>query len=283
VAALRAAGHRCALLAPVHAGSVLLGPGPSEVEELLPWDSAEVAALLAGPPLPSGPFARKLATFDVALAYTRTEALLEGLRRSLPHVVALDPNPPPGAGHASSWLARPLRQWGLEAPAVPPTHEPTQPEALAAGELLGQLPERFLALHAGSGSPAKNWPAERFAGLAGLLSPSRRWLLVEGPVEAGSPLPGATVIARGLPPRVLGAVLARAGLYVGNDTGVSHLAAAWGAPTLALFGPTDSSVWSPIGERVTVLASPTRRMDDLPLEAVREAAIRSGGSGPPGS
>ena len=74
------------------------------------------------------------------------------------------------------------------------------------------------------------------------------------------------------PPRVLGAVLARAGLYVGNDSGVSHLAAAWGAPVLALFGPTDPAQWAPVGPRVTVLRADDQEMDSLELEDVERAA-----------
>ncbi len=49
-------------------------------------------------------------------------------------------------------------------------------------------------------------------------------------------------------------MLRHAGLFVGNDSGLSHLAAVVGAPTLVLFGPTDPRLWAPIGPRVTVLA-----------------------------
>jgi len=48
-------------------------------------------------------------------------------------------------------------------------------------------------------------------------------------------------------------VLARCDVYVGNDSGISHLAGAVGAPTLALFGPSDPLQWAPRGARVTVL------------------------------
>ena len=46
--------------------------------------------------------------------------------------------------------------------------------------------------------------------------------------------------------------LARASLYIGNDSGITHLAAAVGTPTLALFGPTDPAVWAPRGPNVRV-------------------------------
>ena len=46
--------------------------------------------------------------------------------------------------------------------------------------------------------------------------------------------------------------LARARLYVGNDSGITHLAAAVGTPVLALFGPSDPAVWAPRGANVRV-------------------------------
>ena len=47
--------------------------------------------------------------------------------------------------------------------------------------------------------------------------------------------------------------LASARLYIGNDSGITHLAAAVGCPTIALFGPTDAAVWAPRGGHVTAL------------------------------
>src|SRR6185369_15716741 len=110
---------------------------------------------------------------------------------------------------------------------------PTDAERAHADEWRARLPPAFLALHPGSGAPAKNWPVERFAALARGLSPGRAWLLVCGPADEApaatlSREPGA-LCARDLPPRVLGALLGRAGLFVGNDSGVTHLAAACGA------------------------------------------------------
>src|SRR5262249_55624769 len=120
--------------------------------------------------------------------------------------------------------------------------------------------------------------AERFAELARSW-PQQRFLLVEGPADAASVapltgLPGA-LLARGLEPRLLAAVLARASAYVGNDSGVTHLAAAWGAPTLALFGPTLPGVWAPLG-RVRVLRSPSGRLADVSAAEARAALAELG-------
>ena len=51
----------------------------------------------------------------------------------------------------------------------------------------------------------------------------------------------------------LASVLSHAQCYVGNDSGVTHLAAALGVPTVAIFGPTDPAVWAPLGSHVTVV------------------------------
>src|SRR5439155_1522536 len=103
------------------------------------------------------------------------------------------------------------------------------------------------------------------------------WLLVEGPADVTpvAPLarrPGA-VVARGLGLRTLGAVLARAGLFIGHDSGVSHLAAAWHAPTLALFGPTDPALWAPVGPRVRAWGAFTLADRDVGLLSGPDAAV----------
>lgn len=56
--------------------------------------------------------------------------------------------------------------------------------------------------------------------------------------------------------RELAAVLQQSALYVGNDSGTTHLAAAIGCPTVALFGPTDPARYAPRGERVAVVSAP---------------------------
>ncbi len=66
------------LLAP-SAGSALVGAGPSEVNELLPWDGTELARILAGEPT-RGALAAALGRADAVIAYTRTDALAQALR-----------------------------------------------------------------------------------------------------------------------------------------------------------------------------------------------------------
>ncbi len=70
--------------------------------------------------------------------------------------------------------------------------------------------------------------------------------------------------------------LARARIYIGNDSGITHLAAAAGAPVVALFGPTDPSVWAPRGDRVRIVATqrPGEPMERIALQRVTEAVSK---------
>jgi heptosyltransferase-3 len=265
------------LLAPPSSGAALLGEGPADAPRLLSWDRADMAALLTPGGVESGRLADELSGFDAAVAYTRNRDLVRNLGRRIPRVVAHDPWPPAEAGHASQWLARPLAALGLDVTAeLPPPCSASPEEAGAAAALASELGPAFIAVHPGSGSQEKNWPAARFASLVRALAVGAPWLLVEGPADAAAVAPLTAVPgglgAHGLPIRALGALLAQARLYVGNDSGVSHLAAAWGSPTLVLFGPTAPAVWAPQGERVVVVRSPTRGMSDIALDEVLDAA-----------
>jgi heptosyltransferase III len=120
---------------------------------------------------------------------------------------------------------------------------------------LGLATGNFLLILPGSGSKAKNWPAENFVSLANVMAPQIRPLVILGPAESGlDPI----FAAAGIPvisqlELVEVAALARLSrCFIGNDSGVSHLAAAAGAPGLVLFGPTDPERWCPLG-RTTVL------------------------------
>ncbi len=278
LAALRRGGHAVTLLAPAP-GALLVGAGAAEVDAHLDWDAKDAATLLGGGRLPAGALREALARCDVALAYSRSVALAHGLARLVPLSLACDPQPPDDV-HAAHWLARPLATIGLDVGSAPPERRPTSEDLDAARPWLERLGEGFLALHPGSGSRGKNWPFERFLELADRLARDEPWLLALGPAEAA--LAGATragqaaleraVVARDVPLRVLAALLSRAGRYVGNDSGVTHLAAACGAPTLALFGPSDPRVWAPDAPGAVALRAPTPALETLTLDAVERAA-----------
>ena len=286
IAALHAAGHRVQLLAPRGPASVLVGP--EALDSVLASDGPELAAALAGR-FEDGPIARAIDAADAVVAYTRSAPLLERLRERARRLVVHDPAPPDSGPHAAVWLTRAVSAFVGEAvlaealaSGAPPLRF-SAPEREEAERLVRELPREFVAVHPGSGSPSKNWPLERFVECAERLAGGAPWLFIAGPAEADlAPLEGG-VLAREWPLRALGAALSRSGIFVGNDAGVSHLAAAAGAPTLALFGPTNPALWAPGGRRVTTLRARGGSLAALEVDEVIAAArrLRSAASGLP--
>lgn len=117
-------------------------------------------------------------------------------------------------------------------------------------------PQDFAVIHPFSGSPRKNWPLERFRELARRLQARMPVRWCAGPnenwtVQQGSWRP-ETVRLENL--YELACWLATARIYIGNDSGITHLAAAAGVPVVAIFGPTDPRIWAPRGPNVRVVA-----------------------------
>lgn len=188
--------------------------------------------------------------------------------------------------HAAIWLTDTLAPLGIP----PQTRErltaltaPLRMDAphVAEADTLWRrlrLPERVIALHPGSGSPRKRWPADRFAEVARLVDVAGYGaLLLAGEADARAlaetreALAGLGVhaaLAQGLSTPTLAALLARCAGYVGCDSGVSHLAGLVGAPTVAVFGPTDPARWAPLGPRTRALRSPDGLLASLSADVV---------------
>lgn len=279
VARLRAAGYDPHLAAPADVGTALVGGGGSEASGLTACDGPGVAALWAPDGDCPGPLRDVLAgAGTVAVALTANETVASNLRRTGARVLARTPAPPAGV-HAGDWMAAALDALELPtAPSAVPLLQPTEAEHAAARPWLDRLPRQFVAVHAGSGGSRKNWMAARFAEAARALARDEPILWIEGPAEQPtepSSLNFQTwVRARALPLRTLAAVLSRARVYLGNDSGVSHLAAAAGAPTVAVFGPTDPEQWAPLGPRVYTVRADSGRLADVSVADVLDAAAR---------
>lgn len=129
-------------------------------------------------------------------------------------------------------------------------------------------PRETVALHPFSGGARKNWPLPKFRALQHDLAVNVEWLA--GPEEE---LDGANRFRDLLE---LATWVRGARLYIGNDSGITHLAAATGVATLALFGPTAPDVWAPRGDNVTVLKH--NPLAELSVARVLEVANRLLGS-----
>jgi len=159
------------------------------------------------------------------------------------------------------------------------------PSPSDAGEAPASRP--LAVIHPGSGGRAKCWPTDRFAALSHSLERAGMrvaWML--GPVELDTwPADILETIRRrhavfdnpSLPQ--LAGLLARASVFIGNDSGPAHLAAAIGTPTVALFGPSNPTHFRPLGQAVRVIVESWLEniQPDEVAEAIREITQNDAG------
>jgi ADP-heptose:LPS heptosyltransferase len=142
---------------------------------------------------------------------------------------------------------------------------------------------RHLVFAVGSGSLTKNWPLCNFIRLIELARAKgfEKFTAIHGPAEmerdpgSAESLAGISGVCALIAPSLhdLASAIAGASVFVGADSGVTHLAPLVGAPTVALFGPTNPIVWGPVGDCVTVIHAPSGRMNDIAVESVMEAIV----------
>ena len=209
--------------------------------------------------------------------------------------VSFHPFRPTGEGHVSETC---LREVGEEASHKGALLEPTANDLAAAKQALARSgcdSSQLIVICPGSGSPATNWPEESFLELALMLA-KRSWILrsadsalndtgmghgdkthscavVLGPAETALEpifrkldLP----VLKDLNLQTVAGVARIASAFVGNDSGVSHLAAAVGASGVVIFGTTDPSRWRPLASR------PGQRVEILkgePIESVKAGEV----------
>lgn len=271
-------GAELILAAPGERGRLFLRPGWAD--SVLDWDKADFAWLFSDGAEPPPALVSAFAGCGLILSYAgmdearRLRARLETL--SPGGRVLLSPAfPQAGRGE-------PIGEWLVTAAAgflrghsqLPPSLR-VDVAALASSRLRldggdgRNEPDRlvYAVLHPGSGSPKKNWPLANFIELGRIMALAmdgnglplfQRMLVASGEADGdlgenlASAIPGAE--HRFSPPlEELARLLAGARLYFGNDSGVSHLAAAvetlnGASPmTAVVFGPSDSAVWRPPG------------------------------------
>jgi ADP-heptose:LPS heptosyltransferase len=182
-------------------------------------------------------------------------------------------------GHRLTHLGQVLR---LSPPPLPVAWTAPEDEARAAALLPGGP---WLVLAPTANWPDKVWPAERFVAVAQALTApgaplaGARIAVMGGPDEGErrmaapvlAALPDALDLLGGSLPEAA-AMLRRAALFIGNDSGLMHLAAAAGAPTLGLFGPTEAGEYAPAGPRAQAVLADDATMAGLPVARVVEAA-----------
>jgi heptosyltransferase-2 len=229
----------------------------------------------------------------VSYLYDPDEIFKTNLARCSPAQFIVGPHRPDERAqiHAAKVYLKPLERLAIfEADPVPRLRLnrdsrklPGDGEAGAAEENVSdpkpaRASPRCLALHPGSGSDRKNWPEDRWAELVQNLvnSTDLNLLLIGGEAEgerlqrlAAALPPARTRVAQSLPLTELARLLERCHGFIGHDSGISHLAAALGLPSLVLWGGTDPVVWRPPSDKV-LIRSHSAGLERLPVRTVLE-------------
>jgi ADP-heptose:LPS heptosyltransferase len=184
----------------------------------------------------------------------------------------------PALAPAARHFCEPLRELGLFTTDFRSRLEVGRviPNAPLRQQRLEDAASQLTAIHPGSGSASKNWPVERWLELIPRLDPPILIVLGEAELRTWNESLRSRLCAAGgirgaqnnllrenkdgglrfavdLPLPELAAVLAGCRQFIGHDSGVSHLAASVGTPSVLLFGPTDPAMWAPPGAHVRVI------------------------------
>ncbi len=239
--------------------------------------------LFGATPLPAA-LAEWLEHFDLILNYWPDP---DGeLRRRFPlraSQLFLSTTALPGQGLAASHYAAPLEELGIKVntfihPLEPLSHSTASlPLPIESTSHSGLRPGA-VAIHPGSGSARKNWPLESWQALCTALGgvvPNRELLIVTGEadVAATQSLADTGLQAHLWPLEALISAFSDARLFIGHDSGISHLAAATGVPCILLFGPTDPAIWAPPAPNVQVIRRGSS-LTDITVAEVEAAALR---------
>ena len=240
-------------------------------------DSAVFLPLYRETPIGEETLRDFLGDYDLVVSFLgSTTTPAERLRELVgERAICLDPVPGSNTHHVTDFFFDQMGAAGLRAPSpeesarIFPVIEVDartreQARALLDGHGL-KHDQALVAVHPGSGSLGKNTPT-------GVLAEICQWLaeafddaavfLVRGEADEGAveglveQLGVAVPVVETLDLGVLAGALGECTLFVGHDSGISHIAAAVGAPTVAVFVSTDPHVWAPRGPHVAV-AEPT--------------------------
>jgi heptosyltransferase-2 len=231
-----------------------------------------------------GELMKYFASFDLIISYLFDPdgIFVANLARSGTKHVVCGPPIITGKTHAARQLAKPLEELGTTLATSAAVFYPAAGDREFARLFLDLLTPPVVALHPGSGSTSKNWPLDRWSELGQRLlatNPGVSLILIGGEADRAAIQslrdvlpPNRVAIAEDLPLPHLGGVLGRCDLFIGHDSGISHLAAATGANCLLLFGRTDPAIWAPANENAHALRARGGDMTDIATDQVVRAA-----------
>jgi heptosyltransferase III len=241
-------------------------------------DEAGMAAFFGSRPLFTPDQVDYIRSFDLVFSWlhdfdgtVKTNLTLAGARQ----VVYGSPLIPDHT-HAADHLFKPLEQLALYTDwALPRLHLNADTIQTAQDYLRQrQLKPPCWAIHPGSGSRKKNWPLAHFQACATFLTQhgiTPLYILGEADEHEQrllEPVVPPAQLLTGLPLTEIAGILSQCQGFLGNDSGITHIAAALDCPVITLFGPSNPAQWAPRGPRVRVLVAPENDWHQLPPENV---------------
>ena len=183
--------------------------------------------------------------------------------------------------HAARQLARPIEELGIKVVDLTEKIFLAEEDRQFGRELLQTLSQPIVAIHPGSGSEEKNWPVQNWIELLSRehwhVEKRPSLIVISGEADKAQTAQLETIwkdqdvrLAKNLPLPHLAGVLEHS-IFIGHDSGISHLAAAAGANCILLFGPTDPNVWAPRNENVQVIRARNGEVNDLQIAVVQAA------------
>lgn len=229
------------------------------VDQTRSLDRAEIASLFSFKPSYSDGAEGWLKSFDLVIhfLYDPDGLVTQNLKAliGITKVHSQTPMPPEGV-HASDHYLKVLEGLTIFAegrlPRLP---------------LLGKAHDWSTVIHPGSGSMEKNWSLDGFLELYA-SAPKPVILLGEADRLLAASLPPGLDIWQGHSLMETARMIASCDRFIGNDSGMAHLAAAMGVPTTVIFGASDTVNWAPRGAHVNVIQAPEGRLRLLTAERV---------------
>ncbi|GCE48375.1 ADP-heptose:LPS heptosyltransferase [Thermosporothrix hazakensis] len=238
------------------------------VEETSDYEALQWSALFASPETARRLLSPQFAGYDLAICWLRDSegTIARNLTASGIQEVITAPGRPPADTviHVAEYLAQ------TAGVMLAPDFQLTLPQRPSGQETI--------AIHPGSGGPQKCWPVPCFAEVIQHLEQKRQpTLLLAGPAEAQrlqelrhllTPAPAFLTELISAPLLDVAYALTSCRAYLGNDTGITHLAALLGIPTLALFQASDPRLWRPLGQKVHIITISHQGVGNMSTQSI---------------
>ena len=244
-------------------------------------ESAELSRFFAKDVDLPADLAKYFASFDLIVSYLYDpDSIFEtNLRRAGARRIIRGPAKIDHTSHAAKQLASPIEKLGLPVSDFAPKVYPSNEDRHRAQQFLAKLTQPIITFHPGSGSDSKNWPLQNWIELGNysLGNFAGSLVIVSGEADESQTAQLRSTwrssrvrFATSLALTDLAALLENK-IFVGHDSGISHLAAAADANCILLFGPTDPAIWAPLNKNARVIQAPDGDLKRLDVDLVRAA------------